>query len=211
VIWDESTRPTGPAWEPGRTYTPAELAAGQHLVDVHDHLRAELTRLRDMVEQVAAGTRDAGWARSQLNAMTLRQNNRTLGTFCESYCRVVTVHHTLEDRALFPSLRRADARLAPVVDRLEAEHKAIHGVIERVDRALIALVSTPDGMAELRAAIDLLTDALLSHLSYEERELVEPLARLGFQVYTLAPARHQEYVVAHHKLAPGPFDGERVM
>ncbi|MGC4855941.1 hypothetical protein ACLQ24_21750 [Micromonospora sp. DT4] len=33
--------------------------------------------------------------------------------------------------------------------------------------------------AELRAAVNLLTDALLSHLSYEERELVEPLARLG--------------------------------
>jgi hypothetical protein len=34
--------------------------------------------------------------------------------------------------------------------------------------------------ARLQAAIDLLTDALLSHLSYEEHELVEPLARLGF-------------------------------
>ena len=32
----------------------------------------------------------------------------------------------------------------------------------------------------LREAVDLLTDTLLSHLSYEERELVEPLARLGF-------------------------------
>jgi hypothetical protein len=32
----------------------------------------------------------------------------------------------------------------------------------------------------LQAAIDLLTDALLSHLSYEQYELVEPLARLGF-------------------------------
>ena len=30
------------------------------------------------------------------------------------------------------------------------------------------------------AGVDLLTDTLLSHLSYEERELVEPLARLGF-------------------------------
>jgi hypothetical protein len=28
--------------------------------------------------------------------------------------------------------------------------------------------------------MDLFTDALLSHLSYEERELVEPLARIGF-------------------------------
>jgi hypothetical protein len=27
--------------------------------------------------------------------------------------------------------------------------------------------------------VDLLTDSLLSHLSYEETELAEPLARLG--------------------------------
>jgi hypothetical protein len=31
--------------------------------------------------------------------------------------------------------------------------------------------------------VDLLTDALLSHLSYEERQLVEPLGRLGPLLY----------------------------
>jgi hemerythrin-like domain-containing protein len=180
MIWDESTRPTGPAPEPGRTYTARERATGQHLVDVHDHLRGELRKLRNIVEQVADGTLPPGEARSRVNTMSIRQNNWTLGTYCESYCRVVTVHHTLEDQAFFPFLRKADPRLVPVVDRLEAEHHAIHGVIEQVDRALVAMLTKPDGLADLRAAIDLLTDALLSHLSYEERELVEPLARLGF-------------------------------
>ena len=33
----------------------------------------------------------------------------------------------------------------------------------------------------IRATVDLLTDALLPHFSYEERELVEPLARHGFR------------------------------
>jgi hypothetical protein len=28
--------------------------------------------------------------------------------------------------------------------------------------------------------MDLLTDALLSHLAYEEQQIVEPLARFGF-------------------------------
>jgi hypothetical protein len=55
----------------------------------------------------------------------------------------------------------------------------IHDVVERVDQALVALVSSPAGVAELRDAMDLLSDTLLSHLSYEERELVEPLARYG--------------------------------
>lgn len=36
--------------------------------------------------------------------------------------------------------------------------------------------------------MDFLTDALLSHLSYEERELVEPLARLGFYPGQVDPA-----------------------
>ncbi|KOX08113.1 5,10-methylene tetrahydromethanopterin reductase [Micromonospora sp. NRRL B-16802] len=178
-VWDESARPTGPTPDPTRTYTPHEQANGQHLVQVHDGLRAELAQIHDLIEQVAAGEIDAGAARSQINTMTMRQNRWTLGAYCESYCRIVTTHHTIEDQALFPRLRHADPRLAPVVDRLEQEHHVIHEVLEGVDKALVAYVGSPDGLADLRAAVNLLTDALLSHLSYEERELVEPLARLG--------------------------------
>lgn len=178
-VWDESTRATGPTADPERTYTAHEQASGQHLIDVHDHLRAELTQVQQLIEQVAAGTIDVGRARSHINTMTMRQNNWTLGTYCESYCRLVTAHHSLEDQAMFPDLRRADTRLRPVIDRLEQEHHAIHDVLEGVDRALVALVSTPNGLGQLRAAVDLLSDTLLSHLSYEERELTEPIARLG--------------------------------
>ncbi|WP_433133170.1 LLM class flavin-dependent oxidoreductase [Micromonospora sp. CA-240977] len=178
-VWDESTRPTGPAPDPDRAYTPHEQATGAHLVQIHDGLRAELAQIHDLIDQVAAGEIDAGAARSHINTMTMRQNRWTLGVYCESYCRIVTTHHTIEDQSFFPRLRARDPRLGPVVDRLEQEHHVIHDVLEGVDRALVAYVGSPDGLAGLRAAVDLLTDALLSHLSYEERELVEPLARLG--------------------------------
>jgi hypothetical protein len=178
-LLDESERPTGPALDPSRTYSTYQLQSGQHLIDVHDHLRAELEQIRDLVEQVAAGSTGVGQARSHINTMTMRQNNWTLGTYCESYCRLVTTHHSLEDASLFPHLRRADPELAPVVDRLEAEHRIIHDVLEGVDKALVALVDGSGNIDGLRAAVDLLDDTLLSHLSYEERELVEPLARLG--------------------------------
>ncbi|MFD3406667.1 LLM class flavin-dependent oxidoreductase [Kribbella sp. NPDC058693] len=178
-LLDESVRPTGPALDPARTYAPYQLQSGQHLIDVHDHLRAELEQVRDLVEQVAAGTMGVGAARSAINTMTMRQNNWTLGTYCESYCRLVTTHHSIEDASLFPHLRRADPELVPVVDRLQEEHKIIHDVLEGVDKALVALVDGSGGIDGLRAAVDLLDDTLLSHLSYEERELVEPLARLG--------------------------------
>jgi hypothetical protein len=177
--WDESQRPTGPALDPTRVYSPQQLASGQHLVQVHDHLRAELEQIHDLVEQVAAGSMGVGQARSHINTMTMRQNNWTLGVYCESYCRLVTTHHSLEDATLFPRLRRADPDLAPVVDRLQEEHLVIHDVLEGVDKALVALVDGSATIDKLRAAVDLLDDALLSHLSYEERELVEPLARLG--------------------------------
>ena len=132
------------------------------------------------MEQVTTGALDAGAARSAIATMTMRQNNWTVGAYCASYCRLVTTHHSLEDQALFPRLRDADPRLAPVVDRLQEEHVVIHDVLERVDRALVDFVGGPDYGGHLLGAVDLLTDTLLSHLSYEERELVEPLARLGY-------------------------------
>ncbi len=177
-VWDEAARPTGPSRAPDSTYTAAGRRDGQALVQIHDHLRGELAQLRDLVDQVAHGNREIGEVRSLISTMTMRQNSWTLGTFCETYCRIVTVHHTIEDQRMFPGLREADPALAAVVDRLEEEHHAIAGVLERVDAALVGLVGSPDQLDAVQAAVDLLSDTLLSHLSYEERELVEPLARL---------------------------------
>jgi hypothetical protein len=179
--WDESTRPGGPAPDPERQYSPEDLATAQHLIDVHDGLRAELQRLREVIDEVEAGGSDPAALRSFFNRMTIRQNNWTLGAFCQSYCRAVTGHHSLEDRSVFPHLGRADSRLGAVLTRLGEEHETIAEILERIDAALVALVAgEADAMALVRASVDLITDAMASHFSYEERELVEPLARLGF-------------------------------
>jgi alkanesulfonate monooxygenase SsuD/methylene tetrahydromethanopterin reductase-like flavin-dependent oxidoreductase (luciferase family) len=184
LTWDESSRPSvrRPVTEP----PPAEAAA-QHLVDIHDALRAELEQVRSIVDQVRAGHLSVGHARSVINTMALRQNNWTLGAFCESYCRLVTGHHTLEDRSVFPHLRRVDSELTPVLDRLIEEHEVIAAVLDGVDQALVELVES-DGYGEeggraldhLQHQVDLMTDTLLSHLAYEERELIPSLAVHGF-------------------------------
>ena len=57
---------------------------------------------------------------------------------------------------------------------------SVQGVQPELDTLRAMVEPDGDGVAPVRAAVDLLSDALLSHLSYEERELVEPLARLGF-------------------------------
>ncbi|MBM6401734.1 LLM class flavin-dependent oxidoreductase [Phycicoccus sonneratiae] len=182
--WDEASRPrypVGPEAGEQAGYSDAQLAAPRHLLEIHDHLRSELARVRDVVDQVARGMLAVGDARSAVNAMTMRQNQWTLGAYCESYCRIVTGHHTLEDQAVFPHLRWTDPDAAPVIGRLEEEHEVIHDVLDDVDRALVALVSEePGALDRLRHVVDLLTDTLLSHLAYEERELLHPLARHGF-------------------------------
>lgn len=183
-VWDESERPTT-----GRPEVDGpEPEAAQHLIEIHDHLRGELAQVRDVLDQVRRGHLEVGQARSVINTMTMRQNNWTLGAYCESYCRVVTGHHTLEDRALFPHLRRSEPGLGAVLDRLEAEHHVIHEVLESFDQALVGLVAADGAGSSGRAALDTvqdavdrLTDSLLSHLAYEERELVGPLSRHGVQ------------------------------
>jgi hemerythrin-like domain-containing protein len=178
-VWDESARPAGPQPPQDAAYSAHGRAVARHLVEIHDHLRSELAQIRDLIGQV----RDAASAarvRSAINQTTLRQNSWTLGAYCASYCRIVTGHHTLEDQAVFPHLRAAESGLAPVLDRLADEHKTIHQVLEDVDAALVEHLRDPDGFDGLQEAADILTDVLLSHLAYEEAQLVEPLARHGF-------------------------------
>jgi Hemerythrin HHE cation binding domain len=179
--WDETTRPTL-AGTDATTYVGGQEAAAEHLVAIHDHLRSELERLKGLVDEVRRGLLTADGARSEVHAMSLRQNNWTLGAYCQSYCGFVNGHHSLEDASVFPHLRRSDPAAGPVLDRLQDEHVVIHGLLDGVDRSLVALVREGDAGAldAVEKSIDLLANRLLSHLAYEERELRAPLSRHGF-------------------------------
>lgn len=65
------------------------------------------------------------------------------------------------------------------LDRLAGEHVANHGLLERLDAALVAYARDPGRFTDLAAAVNGLAEALVSHLGYEEHELVEPLSRMG--------------------------------
>jgi Hemerythrin HHE cation binding domain len=178
-LWDESARPTGPQPPEDAAYSAYGRAVAGHLIGVHDHLRTELSQIRDLLRQVR-DAEGAAQARSAINQMTLRNNRWTLGAYCASYCRIVTGHHSLEDQAVFPHLRAREPGLSPVLDRLASEHEVIHAVLEDLDAELVAVLARPGDFARLQQAADVLTDVLLSHLAYEEAQLVEPLARHGF-------------------------------
>lgn len=176
--WDESTRPV--FTPPADWVTTNGNGQGQHLVEVHDHLRTELEKVYQVVDEVRRGSRTATSARSAINEMTVRQNNWSLGAYCATYLRLVTMHHSLEDSAVFPYLRAAEPALAPVLDRLEEEHRVVHDVLNELDRVLIQLLEHPGDLSGVDAALDDLTRTLRSHLRYEEDQLVQPLDRYGF-------------------------------
>ncbi|NRQ39822.1 LLM class flavin-dependent oxidoreductase [Nonomuraea sp. NN258] len=178
---DEASRPRAPKHDPGML-TPAQRAQGRHLVDVHDGYRQELRQVRDAVDQVAAGALDAAALRSLINRLSMRQNHWTLGAFCATFCRLVTVHHTIEDDSLFPALAGRDAALVPVIKRLEREHEIIAGLLTRLDEACVELIENPARLDRVRARVEKLGAVLSSHFAYEEEELVEPIGRLGIRV-----------------------------
>ena len=110
--------------------------------------------------------------------MALRQNDWALGAFCARYCACGRPPHA-RGPPVFPHLRRSDAGAGagdrPAGGGAPRDHDASRASTRR------SSPTTHEGdFTRVEQALDLLTDALLSHLSYEEWELVEPLARLGF-------------------------------
>ncbi|HET8643602.1 MAG TPA: hemerythrin domain-containing protein [Pseudonocardiaceae bacterium] len=178
---DEADRPRRPR-RADSTATESGLVGQRTLVAVHQHLRAELARIQEVVEQVAEHGLDPERARDLVNRTTMRQNYWTLGAFCASYCRVVSVHHTIEDVALFPTLRAADDTLEPVLTRLGEEHEVIAGLLDSLDRVLVELIAGRARPGDVRAATDELAATLLSHLAYEEEELLDPIGEFSIVV-----------------------------
>jgi hemerythrin-like domain-containing protein len=169
---------------------------------------------------------DPAEARSLINRMTMRQNYWSLGAFCARYCRIVALHRTIEDEHMFPSLRREEGSLSPVLERLSWEHEVIADQLDRFDRALVAMMGDAQRVEDVRRIAGELSDALLSHLAYEEDELLAPLGRtskLGPQSYRPVAEGEDARVVGlavHQRepgLGPGPgehrqadADGDRV-
>ncbi|HEX9371877.1 MAG TPA: hemerythrin domain-containing protein, partial [Roseiflexaceae bacterium] len=178
---DEATRPHR-AHSAAAPLTAIGRQSQATLLQVHEHLRQELEQIRAAAEEVATGMLEPAQARSLIYQMTIRQNEWTLGTFCAQYCRVVSIHHTIEDTHLFPQLAQAEASLEPVLERLHAEHEVIAAQLERFDQALIAMMTAQEQIVEVRRVADDLADMLLSHLTYEEDELLGPLGRLEILV-----------------------------
>jgi hemerythrin-like domain-containing protein len=178
---DEATRPRAPK-HPDAAITPAGRRGQQTLVAIHAHLREEMAQVVEAVDAVADGRMGAEEARALIDRTAMMQNFRWVASFCARYCQVVEIHHTIEDRYMFVNIGDADPTLRPVLDRLGEEHQVIHDILTRLDALLLRLAEDGAGAREVATEVRRLQAALVSHLDYEEGELLEPIGRLSIEV-----------------------------
>lgn len=162
-------------------YLQGDEQPGDHLVRellwVHGLIRRDLQALRELAERALAGEAPAA-IRAEIGSLQTNSPLWKLKVNCLYYCRFVHGHHSLEDWAIFPALRRSDPALGPVVDKLESDHRLVSGHLDEVEAAADGLVRA-DSEAGRRRVVDALGSVaayLLAHLDYEERA-VTPVLR----------------------------------
>jgi hemerythrin-like domain-containing protein len=152
--------------------SPPKEGLFRELLYIHTILRRDLRTVRRLADE----------ARNSLAPEAILAEIRDLETNsplwqlkfgCMYYCRFVHSHHTIEDGALFPMVRKHDPSLKSVVDRLEEDHLKVHHITERI--AAMADGVTSDGSGakreELVDALTELEEHLLAHLTFEEESL----------------------------------------
>jgi len=126
---------------------PKATSAGDGLAQIHDAFRRELATIR---KEFAASGGGIG--------VQLRIN-------CLAVCHGLHFHHEREDAHIFGTLGDRYPELAPVIERLRAEHVVIAALVEELKQAV---TTGTGGLPE----VERLTAELEAHLVYEEEQLI---------------------------------------
>jgi len=155
--------------------TTREASLFGELRRVHDMLRRDLATVKEIAAATSAGE-PAARVRDSLNDLHTRGPLLRLQANCLGYCQLVHSHHGGEDGMLFPAVRRAAPHLAATIDRLEADHRTVSDLLDRIEAAARDL-GGDDATARVRLveALDGLTTHLHEHLAFEERALAPVL------------------------------------
>jgi iron-sulfur cluster repair protein YtfE (RIC family) len=155
-------------------------APGEHLLEelkwVHDMLRKDLLTIRSLAERVGSGATPAV-VRSTIRQLQTQSPLWQLRVNCMRYCQFVHHHHSAESAMLFPALRRADPKLGPTVDRLEADHRKVSDLLDQTESLadLLGSDDTPDTRKRLVLSLRELSTHLLEHLDFEEESIAPAL------------------------------------
>ena len=144
---------------------------------VHGMIRQDLRTVREMAADTAAGL-PAERITARLRTLAAGGPLWQLRINCLQYCRFVHSHHHAESILLFPELRRSNPALNPVVDKLEADHLAVSGLLDTVEAAARELGEQEDPATRQRLieSLQQLNTDLLAHLDYEEENISATLA-----------------------------------
>lgn len=159
--------------------TPAEpqisaprVGMFRELLTIHAMLRRDLSLVRRLADEVRFGL-PAEDIITQVRELETNSPLWRLKFGCMHYCRFVHTHHTIEDAAVFPMVRKHDPSLNAVVDRLEEDHLVVHHITERIVAAADRMAADPTDEHRYDVAQQLLAleEHLLSHLAFEEQSL----------------------------------------
>jgi len=155
----------------GETETPDSPLLAE-LQWVHSMVRQDLQACTDLANAVAGGA-PASYVHTELASLQTSRPLFQLRISCLRYCAFVHSHHAAEDVALFPAVRRAAPGMAAVVDKLEADHRAVSDLLDAVQAAGEELADPNHHPARERlvGALNGLTEPLLEHLAFEEESL----------------------------------------
>jgi hemerythrin superfamily protein len=149
----------------------------EELLWVHGMIRRDLEAVTRLATDVADG-RPASEVREELAELKSNGPLWRLKVSCLHYCRFVHHHHRLEDLAVFPTLRRLDPELEPVIDKLETEHQLVATLLEEIEISAEKLQHAESARAQVADGLGRLADLLLAHLEFEEDQLERPLAKM---------------------------------
>ena len=173
-LLDDSTRPRAPKI-PGAT--DMHRRQGRRLAMIHAMYLRQIAHVRTVMERFEAGANDGKELGAAVTSLEIMENYQVFGNLCGQECQMLTIHHTIEDRELFPALMQGSDGLRKVVVRLSAEHKIIHKLLEMLQERSVAIISDPnsENFAQLKQVFEVLEEVVTSHFGYEQGELEEAI------------------------------------
>ena len=150
---------------------------GRQLAMIHAGYLRDMARIAAVIERIEAGDTPPAHLAQIVLSSDMAQNYRAFGSLCGQECRILTMHHNIEEHHMFPDLERRATGFAAVVQKLRDEHRVVHELLERLAAAAHEMMETPgpEGFAELRAIFAKLHAVVASHFKYEETALEEAI------------------------------------
>lgn len=170
---------------------PPETAQGRALFEellwVHGAIRRDLEIVSRLSGEVLDGL-PADEARERIESLRTNGPLWQLKFNCLRYCRFVHMHHNAEDTLFFPALRSANPDLAPVVDKLETDHRSVSDLLDAVEAEAGALGEDGESRLLLAERLRALAAELIAHLDYEEGEAGPTIRTLNRHPFAGPPA-----------------------